>query len=120
MAKVLKKFEFKAAASRAKYPWDTWFDGRIHGLTQAEDFPDIGDINHMVPKIRTAAKNRYKTVKVQIDKTDETSPMVVLQATDMTTEERAAEDARRAEEKAKRKAAGQAEQTPEEQEAAAA
>jgi hypothetical protein len=98
--KALKKFEFKETRQASKYPWDKLLDGGIYQMTQAEDFPDVGNIDHMPPKIKHAARRRYKTVKVQIDRENMT---VVVQAFDMTTEQRAAEDAKRAEEKAKRK-----------------
>lgn len=108
--KTLKKFEFKTASASSKYPWDAILDGKINVITKGEDYEVETDA--MPPKIKTAARRRYKTVKVAImtDDDGKKTDTIAVQATDMTPDQRIAEDAKRAEEKAKRKADGEAEE----------
>lgn len=104
-----KKFEFKSAKSTSKYPWDEILNGRINVIVQGEDY-DL-PTEAMPPKIKTAARRRYKTVKVSTrshtgDKLDN---MLIVQSFDMDNDQRIAEDLKRAEEKASRAAAKDAE-----------
>jgi hypothetical protein len=115
-----KTFEFKSRAvgGTVKYPWDEWFDGNLYLLERHTDGAenekgtietpteegkrDFGvSVNAMVPKLHTAARRRYKVV--QISRENEHGHRIkgglIIQARDMTEEERAAEDALRAEEK---------------------
>jgi hypothetical protein len=38
MSKILDQFEFGQTVKTTKYPWDLWFDGRIHVLEEGVDF----------------------------------------------------------------------------------
>jgi hypothetical protein len=94
--KTLKKFEFKQVA-QSKYPWDKILDGGIYELSEGTDF-DCSTRN-MTGKVRSAARKKYKTVKLSAS---ETAKTITLQATDMDAEQRASEDARRAGVKARK------------------
>lgn len=105
-----KKFEFKSAKSASsKYPWDTWLNGEINVLFKGEDFELETDA--MPPKIKTAARRRYKTVKISTrdHNGNKLTDCLVIQAFDMTDEERQTEDIKRAEEKDRRTAEREAE-----------
>lgn len=102
----------------SKYPWDTIFDGNPNVITKGEDYTVETDA--MGPKIKTAARRRYKTVEIFTKDPDgnKLTDQLIVIASDMTPEQRQAEDVKRAEEKAKRQAAGQEEPTAEEEAAA--
>ncbi len=115
MAKILKKFEFKSARETS-HNWPELFDGKIRELQGGEEAKDgttpegvdftckLGTFAQMT---RNQARRHYKNIKVSVD---EEANTITLQATDMTAEQKTAEDARRAEAKAKRaakKAAGE-------------
>lgn len=103
----------------SKYPWDQIFDGNANVITKGEDYNVETDA--MPPKIKTAARRRYKMVEVFTKDPDgnKLEDQLIVIATDMTPEQRQAEDVKRAEEKAKRAAKGEAEPTEEEAVAAA-
>lgn len=119
-----KTFQFKerAVGGELKYPWDDWFNGELY-LIQRSDGPendkgtievptvarDFGvSVNAMVPKLHTAARRRYKVVQISREDADgnriKDPPGLIIQARDMTPEERVEEDQLRAEEKEARKA----------------
>ena len=125
MAKQVKltknrEFQFKSASAGAggKYPWDEWFDGTLLLLERSDvdendDLTPGGtkrdyevDTNAMPPKIKTAARRRYKVVQISRRDADgnQLGEAVIIRARDMTADERVAEDILRAEEKAERKA----------------
>lgn len=119
-----KDFTFASPApgggQPSKYPWDEWFDGTLLLLERSfGDQDDAGNItnvhdkkdyevgtNAMVPKMKTAARKRYKVV--QVSRLDQDGKRLVdsliIRARDMTADERDAEDILRAEEKAEKKA----------------
>ena len=103
-----KKFEFKSR-SVSKYPWDDILNGTKNVICQGEDY-DLPTEN-MPPKIKTAARRRYKTVKIsnRSHTGERLDNMLIVQAFDMDADQRAAEDIKRAEEKAARAAAKDAE-----------
>ncbi len=108
----------KGGGAGSKYPWDAIFDGNPNVLTKGEDYTVATEA--MGPKIKTAARRRYKTVEVFTKDPDgnKLEDQLIVIARDMTAEERQAEDVKRAEEKAKRAAAGESEPTEEETAAA--
>ena len=111
-----------------KYPWDTWFSPDVKEfpgglvLIERSEGPenskgtvvegtettkrDYGvPVDAMPPKIKTAARRRYKVV--EISRKDWEGNRLenggfILRSRDMTADERVAEDLLRAEEKAKR------------------
>lgn len=117
-----KEFNFEQKGKGAKYPWDEWFNGDLLML-ERHDGPENekGTIeddkattkrdygvpnNHMLPKIHTAARKRYKVCQISRYDADgkRLKNALIIRARDMNTEERMAEDILRAEEKAKAKA----------------
>lgn len=114
-----------------KYPWDAWFNpdhkefpGGLVLLERSEgpENPkgtiedgmetvkrDYGvPVDAMPPKIKTAARRRYKVVEISRRDWEGNrleNGGLILRTRDMTTDERMAEDQLRAEEKAARKAA---------------
>lgn len=103
----------------SKYAWDAILNGDPQIITKGEDYH--AETDAMPPKIKLAARRRYKMVEVfqkDPDGNKLTDQLIVI-ATDMTPEQRQAEDVKRAEEKAKRAAKGEAEPTEEEAVAAA-
>lgn len=113
MQKVKGKFQFKTVTAASKYPWDDILNGDINLLTKGEDYEVETDA--MGPKIKTAARRRYKTVKISRRDNDGNmlEDQIIVQATTMTPEQVEAEDAKRAEEKAKRAEKGESEETEE-------
>ena len=114
-----KKFEFKPATSaQSKYKWDEIFNGEKNVLCKGDDYTVETDA--MAPKIKTAARRRYKKVSISARDHDgnKLTDMLIVQARDMTPEEVVIEDAKRTEEKAKRQDAGEAEPTEASEEAA--
>ena len=114
---------FQPAGSTTKYPWDTWFNGTPVVISFGRDYgTTIGTqgkkvlTNHMFPQIKTAARHRYKIVSVlrasrAADHIKERltelgykdlKDTLILQGRDMMADERAAEDAKRAEEKVRK------------------
>lgn len=128
MAKQVKlkrgqEFQFKAATGGAvasKYPWDEWFNGDLLIIERSEGKSDdkgtVVDIttkkdfevsvDSMPAKIKTAARRRYKVVQVSRRDADgnKLEDALIIQARDMTDEEKVAEDQQRAEEKEAAKA----------------
>ena len=109
-----------AATGETKYPWDEWFSGKLLLIERSEGAEnDKGTIevpttvrdygvprDAMGPKIKTAARRRYKVVDVY--RRDHNGAKLeneglLIQARDMTDEERVTEDILRAEEKEKAK-----------------
>lgn len=109
-----KKFTFKAVSQASKYPWDAIFDGEIKVLCKGDDYTVETDA--MIPKIKTAARRRYKVASVSTRGPDgaKLTDMIVVQARDMDENEHAVEDAKRAEEKTRRAEAGETEPATEE------
>lgn len=107
----VKKFEFKPASAKSKYPWDAMFNGDLNVLVKGEDY-DV-DTAHMIPKLKTAARRRYKIVEVSTrdHKGDKLEDMLIIRARDMNEQERADEDAKRAQEKVNRAEARESEET---------
>jgi hypothetical protein len=114
-----KEFTFTPAGGGggvSKYPWDEWFNGELlmlerdelneDGTTKVKKDYDV-DTNTMPAKIKTAARKRYKVV--QISKKDHEGKKLVdsliIKSRDMDSDERAAEDVLRAEEKQAREEA---------------
>jgi hypothetical protein len=106
-----REFTFKRVGQETKYPWDEWFDGRVLMLersviavdgtvAEAKDY-DV-DTAAMPPKIKVAARRRYKIVQVSLRDADgiKLEDAVIIKARDMTPDERNQEDLRRAEERA--------------------
>lgn len=122
--KMAKGKEFVFAAARqgtfaAKYPWDEWFAGDLLLLERSEGpNNDKGTViegqetlkrdygvptNAMFPKIKTAARRRYKVVQTSrrdADGNKLANGGIIIKGRDMTPEERTEEDVLRAEEKA--------------------
>lgn len=97
-----KKFEFKLAKSTSKYPWDEILNGNKNVICRGEDYELETDA--MPPKIKTAARRRYKTVKISTrdHNGNKLTEMLIVQAFDMDADQIAAEELKRAEEKLKR------------------
>jgi hypothetical protein len=120
MAKPIKlkkgvEFDFATAGKQAKYPWDEWFNGDLLMLerstfnadgTIAEKKDYEVETDAMPPKLKTAARRRYKVVQISRRDAngDKLVDALIIRARDMTADERTAEDLQRAEEKAARKA----------------
>jgi len=125
-----KEFVFaraKGFGGEIKYPWDEWFSGDLLLLERSEgpenskgtviegqettkrDYGVPRDA--MPPKIKTAARRRYKIVQISRRDADG-APLdhegLIIKARDMTADERIEEDLLRAEEReaAKAKKAG--------------
>ena len=119
--KAGKQINFSKATgggAASKYAWDEWFnapDGAEgwSGLLMLEKDATSADGKHskrdydvntdaMPPKIKTAARRRYKVVQVSRVDADgkKLGDALIIRARDMTAEERVAEDIKRAEEKA--------------------
>ena len=104
-----KTFEFKkATGAGSKYNWDAMFTGDLVLISKGtDDQLKTGDCDYtvaedaMIPKIKTAARRRYKVVSVsRVDhQGNKLVDSLILQARDMTADERTAEDQKRAEEK---------------------
>ena len=122
--KLAKGKEFTFAPSGrggglSKYPWDEWFNGSLllieRTVYEADDVTVVErrdyDVptNTMVPKIKAAARKRYKVC--QVSRRDEhgqrLGDALIIRARDMSTDERISEDLLRAEEKAARAAAAE-------------
>ncbi len=124
-----KEFTFEttsAGGQPLKYPWGEWFDpdpklypsglvwlerssgtendkGTITTIEEKRDYEVPTDA--MPPKIKTAARKRYKVVQISRKDADgnRLEDSLIIRARDMTAEERVAEDILRAEEKAAKK-----------------
>ena len=95
-----KTFEFKSGGRQSsKYPWDAILSGELVQITKGEDYSVETDA--MVPKIKSAARRRYKTVKISTRDHEGVKLVdsLIVQAFDMTADERAKEDQRRAQDK---------------------
>lgn len=125
-----KEFTFatpKAGGQASKYPWDEWFSpdpkafpnglvylerstgtedekGTITTISEKKDYEV--STNAMLPKIKTAARRRYKMVQVSRMDADGNRLVdaLIIRGRDMTAEERVAEDILRAEEKEAKRA----------------
>lgn len=122
MAKMVKmpkgrEFAFKAgkAGGESKYDWNAWLngdlllleqstgkkdeDGAVIEVDQKRDYEVSTDA--MVPKLKTAARKRYKIVLVSRQDADSKKLIdsLIIKARDMTDEEKVAEDEKRAFEK---------------------
>lgn len=116
-----KEFQFNASLGRTetKYAWDEWFNGHLLLLERSSgsenDKGTIVDVSEkrdyevptdaMPPKIKTAARRRYKVVQVSRVDADGTKlkDALIIKARDMNADERQDEDILRAEEKAELK-----------------
>ncbi len=116
-----KTFEFTTSATSfaAKYPWDEWFSGDLLMLERSEgsendkgtiEVPtvakDYGVPNDaMLPKIKTAARARYKVCQISRKDADGVRLVnaLIIRARDMDAAERAEEDLLRVEEKRAKK-----------------
>jgi len=91
----------RAGGGGTKYPWDEWFSGDLLLLEKSTDGEkkdfDV-DVDSMPPKIKRAARCRYKIVQISRLDPDgnKLADSLIMKARDMTTEERVAEDRRRA------------------------
>lgn len=111
-----KEFNFNVTSRTAtKYPWDSWFDGGLLLLErssgQEDDKGTITEVSEkrdyevltdaMPPKIKTAARRRYKVVQVsRVDvEGNKLKDALIIKGRDMTPEERVEEDMLRADEK---------------------
>ncbi len=129
--KVGKSKEFTFAPTSGggqplKYPWDEWFSpdpkafpgglvylersvgtendkGTITDIEEKRDFEV--PVDAMSPKIKTAARKRYKVCQISRLDADgnRLEDALIIKARDMTPEERTNEDLLRAEEKANKK-----------------
>lgn len=120
LPKGVKEYTFqssKGGGTASKYAWDEWFSGKLILIERSEGPENAkGTIedgtettkrdygvptNAMGPKIATAARARYKVCQVGRTNFDgsKLKDALVLQARDMTPDERVAEDILRAEEK---------------------
>ena len=126
--KMAKNREFTFAATAkgqpSKYPWDEWLDGTLlllerstgtedakGTITQVSDRKDYEvSTDAMVPKLKTAARKRYKVVQISRKDADGNRLVdsLIIRARDMNDSERADEDILRAEEKDALKARKQA------------
>lgn len=129
-----QEFTFRAAggAAQSKYDWDSWFNpdpkdfptglvmlerstgkendkGTIVEVSEKRDYEVPTDA--MPPKIKTAARRRYKVCQISRLDADGSKLVdaLIIKTRDMTADERQAEDLLRAEEKANKKAAQAAE-----------
>lgn len=105
--KTLKSFTFKPAPSKAsKYKWDEILNGEAQQIFRGKDKDYEVETDAMAPKIKTAARRRFKTVKISRldEKGNKLKDSLILQAFDMTAEERAEENARRKAKKDARRA----------------
>lgn len=121
-----KEFHFVTSPSgQAKYDWDGWFNGDLIMIERSEmvatgkdeegndtfrvtvvrDYDVLTDA--MPPKIKIAARRRYKVCQIsRIDPDGKRlNDALIIRARDMTEEERAEEDAERVVDKQKLKAA---------------
>lgn len=119
MARVVKlpknkEFSF-TSGSVGKYPWDEWFKTNDEGhgelLMLEQDEGDTKkdydvDTDAMPAKIKTASRRRYKVVQISRRDADgkKLENAIIIKAREMNTDERAAEDILRAEEKEAAKA----------------
>jgi hypothetical protein len=116
--KLAKGKEFNFSVSKgavSKYPWDEWFSGELLLLERSEGTEDEkGTIieptekrdyevltDAMPPKIKTAARRRYKVVQVsRMDPNEKKlKDALIIKARDMSPQECQDEDILRAEEK---------------------
>jgi hypothetical protein len=91
----------RAGDGGTKYPWDEWFSGDLLLLeksTDAEKKDFDVDVDSMPPRIKAAARRRYKIVQISLLDADgnKLADSLIIKARDMTAEERVAEDRRRA------------------------
>ncbi len=113
-----KTFQFSTTGSggAAKYPWAEWFCGDLLMLERSTPTDEPDAVNDkgtivkvqdkkdyevpttaMFPKTKTAARNAYKIVQMSSRDADgkKLKDAIIIQARDMTPEERTAEDAQR-------------------------
>lgn len=126
-----KEFNFNVAKTGTKYPWDEWFSGHLLMLERSDCDADCNvtgekrdyevETDAMPPKLKTAARRRYKVVQVSRRDADgnKLANALIIKARDMTPEERQDEDILRAEEKveatqrrAEKRASGTPDTTP--------
>ena len=119
MAERLQSFDFTAQSAitatenkgRNRYPWDEWFDGDIWKITQGEDFTTSPLMMERI--IRTRASNKDHRAKVtmrHLPADNGEMPSIVLQRLDVPSPTAAAlKKAERAEKRAAKKAALEAE-----------
>lgn len=117
-----REFQFKSGkgggGQPSKYPWDEWFNGELLMLEQSvgtkNDKGEVVEVgthkgdkrdyeaptDQMPYKIKAAARKRYKVVQISRYDADgvKLTDAVIIQARDMTPQEREKEDFKRAEE----------------------
>lgn len=83
MAEVVKNFEFTSRTNRTSRDWDQWFDGRTWKLTRE----DMGEaqISTITTQARMRAKKRGFKLNISVNKEQD---FVMLQAVEMTDEEK--------------------------------
>lgn len=116
-----KEFHFNVATKHeSKYAWDEWFSGELLLLERSSGTENekgtIVEVSEqrdyevptdaMPPKIKTAARRRYKVAQISRVGADGAKLVdsLIIKARDMTPDERVEEDMLRAEEKAALKA----------------
>jgi hypothetical protein len=120
-----KEFSFEKMSAASKYPWEEWLKGELLMLERSSGEEDEkGTIttvtakrdyevstDAMPPKIKTAARRRYKHVDISRRDADgaKMENAIIIRARDMTPDERQAEDELRAEEREAKKARASAE-----------
>lgn len=92
MAKKVQDFDFSRSGSRpTKYPWEEWLDGSIWRLEKGEDF-DV-DTESFRSSVGTAADRLGKVARTAVPE----DGVVVVQAYELSAEEKAERDKRNAE-----------------------
>lgn len=107
-----KEFNFGKTGVTTKYPWTEWFNGDLLMIEHSDIDSASGAViakkdydvptDAMPPKIKTAARKRYKICMISRHDADgvKLNDALIIRARDMTADERQAEDLKRAEEKA--------------------
>lgn len=66
MSEIADDFEFGRVGREPMYPWDEWFDGRKHRITQGVDF--TCKMSSMEVTVYKRAKVRSEIAKVHLKK----------------------------------------------------
>ncbi len=116
------KFEFKTGkvGGETKYAWDEWLNGDLLMIEQSIGRKDEKgtvvevsekrdyelDTDFMPPKLKTAARRRYRVVEISRKDADGNKLVqaLIIRSRELTPDEKIAEDKLRAKEKVERKA----------------